>query len=197
MLRDYLTEEHLPKTQAALSTATVVWLPSSELFPDPEHRRCLVEGVSTKGLSKGGVCHQNDIWPGTADFVNKLEVAFNLPNRNCAKATAETQSGCEEEGSGAVGVLLSTAQVLPQAGSVDSELAQPLKRESLKMRDPGKKKKRQLLLQSGDRNTEIRILYWQGWRPWYWRHKWYCSEKAKTRVPMQCNCMRFAARQSL
>lgn len=65
-----------------------------------------------------------------------------MPNRNCAKATAETQSGCEEEGSGAVGVLLSTAQVLPQAGSVDSELAQPLKRESLKMRDPGKKKKK-------------------------------------------------------
>lgn len=31
--------------------------------------------------------------------------------------------------------MLSTAQALPQAGSVDTELPQTLKRESLKMRD--------------------------------------------------------------
>lgn len=49
--------------------------------------------------------------PGTADFVNNLEVAFNLASRNCAKAGEETQSGCEEEGRGAVGVLSNTSTV--------------------------------------------------------------------------------------
>lgn len=49
--------------------------------------------------------------PGTADFVNNLEVAFDLPSRNCAKAREETQSGCEEEGREAVGVLSNTSAV--------------------------------------------------------------------------------------
>lgn len=49
--------------------------------------------------------------PGAADFVNKLEVAFNLPSRNHAKAREETQSGCEEEGRGAAGVLSNTRAV--------------------------------------------------------------------------------------
>lgn len=49
--------------------------------------------------------------PGTADFVNNLEVAFDLPSRNCAKAREETQSGCEEEGREAVGVLSNTSTV--------------------------------------------------------------------------------------
>lgn len=90
-----------------------------------EHREGTVQGRA--------ICHHRDTSPGTADFVNKPEVAFNLPNRNHAEAAAETQSGCAEEGRGAV--LLSTAQALPQAGSVDTELPQTLKRESLKMRD--------------------------------------------------------------
>jgi len=49
--------------------------------------------------------------PGTADFVNKLEVAFNLPSRNHAKARQKTQSECEEEGRGAAGVLSNTSAV--------------------------------------------------------------------------------------
>lgn len=64
--------------------------------------------------------------PGTADFVNNLEVAFNLASRNCAKAREETQSGCEEEGRRAVGFC--QTQALSQPGSVDSELPQTLKK---------------------------------------------------------------------
>lgn len=64
--------------------------------------------------------------PGTADFVNNSEVAFNLASRNCAKAREETQSGCEEEGREAVGVLSNTSTV--SARSVDSELPQTPKR---------------------------------------------------------------------
>lgn len=48
--------------------------------------------------------------PGTADFVNKLELAFNLlSSRNRAKAREETHSRCEEEGRGAAGVLSNTS----------------------------------------------------------------------------------------
>lgn len=63
-----------------------------------------------KGSSQGGAFVTAVVTePRTADFVNKLEVAFNFPSRNCAKAREETQRRCEEEDRGAAGALLNTS----------------------------------------------------------------------------------------
>lgn len=98
----------------------------SELLTDLKHGSW-VEDVSRENHPREG--HLSPLVttePGMADFFNHVEVAFDLASRNCAKAREETQSGCEEEGRGAVGVL--QTQALSQPGSVGSELPQTLKK---------------------------------------------------------------------
>lgn len=84
---------------------------SSEFLTDLKHGSW-VEGVSRENHPREG--HLSPLVttePGVADFFNNLGAAFDSASRNCANAREETQSGCEEEGSGAVGVLSNTSTV--------------------------------------------------------------------------------------
>lgn len=102
----------------------------------PRAQRWLGDSVSTeKGLSKAE--------PFVTTVTRYLEQLILLTNQKLhsiclteimLKLQQKHRVGVQrKEGSGCV--LLSTAQALPQAGSVDAELPQTLKRESLKMRD--------------------------------------------------------------
>lgn len=151
--------------------------------------------------------------PRTADFVNNLEVAFDLASRNCAKAREETQSGCEEEGIGAVGVLSNTSTVSarkcwfwvtsdPKKGKAWKWEVHCKYRGVDSLKEGRQVTAKQLYMESTQKTmaayslvieTEDKDLVLTRQKTWILKTYLMVSENPKICISLQCNCMGLAS----